>query len=844
MLRRQNNDLQLRIADLQLTIQQLHAEEPMLRIQQLEADKDELNKQIKKLKKLKRRQPDGFRWITRNDYLKVENDIVPKAADGWAQAEHTRKFLEWRNSQPWTGDFSGKIYELKRIQAGKLRFIDYVVVKMAGGIDEEWENVQGIVDTWLAQSKVLQKYHPKVYENVSKSILLENAKDALSSVTKYGEGQTEDDRNVVDAVYHILLNSKIDLKEIKKAGISGYGIDSKESVKHLLDGKPRLWTGRPSKVNEYMVENLRKWLEENADECPCRSIKLDDKIQPVWELRQSVESILKARPDRIRGYGTTLLRKTMKTHLPWFKKAQSKYFCCGHCDQRCRDVSLLNESKLQIHLIANHLTPRSYAKESEHSQDLTDLNASMLPINLWLPDEDKMNTMLGALMEQKEINVNVVVRLKNAWSRLHHTQPHYIEKVTVRQVKNAQEARARNELHQQENSGFCVSVSDHITSVKLGLKKRMTMEESAAGAIQPLMIFIQTIDHEKHDANDTHRAAFVVISMRDDKTGWGISEVEDLISKDDEFDRIIKKCRYLSHWNDHGGSFPGEEVAGWILGHLPSKYPHLESIEYNSFAARHGKDRSDFVGSIIVRFLREKQATEKGLQSRNIDDIVDYLQDRSQQNEIHNGSDLRIHILAWKPETERPGTYPTLKLGNTRKSYSKVLYRRHDKKTIIIDKGMPNLENYNDQTRGALIPVNIGVAEREEKVKERKRETIHREIRDYSKPVLSEWAAFRDGLSTQECSTQLKPNAMHCECNMCVLLYIDEVDWRINPHDTIYKYFFANLHNSNNDNESSSSSTTDAQRPYKRRRIHDIQPPNDPNSFDFVNDMSVDKEEL
>ena len=755
MIRRQNNDLQLRITELELTIQQLHAEEPMLRIQQLEADKDELNRLIIKLRKLKRRQPDGWRWILRNDYLMDENDIVPKADEGWAEAEHRRSFLGWRNSMPWTADFSPKIYELKRIQASKLRFIDYVVEKMAGGIDEEWENVEGLVDTWLAESKLLQKYHPKVHENVSKAILLESAKDALSSVTKYGDGQTEDDRNVVDAVYRILLNSKIELKAIKQAGILGYGIDSKESVKHLLSGKPRLWTGRPSKVDEYLVDNLRKWLEKNADECPFRSIKLDDKIQPVWELRQSLESILKARPDRIRGYGTTLLRKTMKTRLPWFKKAKSKYFCCGHCDQRCRDVSLLNKSKLQVHLIANHLTPRSYAKESPNSQDLTDLDASMLPVDLWLPDEDRMNTMLGALMEQQEINVNEAVRLKNAWSRLLNTQPHYIEKVTVRQVKNAQEVRARNELDQQENIGFCVSVSDHITSIKLGLKKRMTMEESAAGSIQPLMIFIQTIDHEKHDANDTHRTAFVVISMRDDKTGWGISEVEDLISKDDEFDRIIKKCRHLAHWNDHGGSFPGEEVAGWILGHLPSKYPHLESIEYNSFAARHGKDRSDFVGSIIVRFLREKQATEEGLQSRNIDDIVAYLQDRSQQNEIHNGSDLRIHILAWKPDTERPGTYPTLKLGNTRKSYSKVFHRRQDERTVIIDKGMPDLENYTDQTRGAVIPVSIGVAERVETVKERKRKTTQPEIRDYAKPVLSEWAAFRAGLSTQECSTQL-----------------------------------------------------------------------------------------
>ena len=36
----------------------------------------------------------------------------------------------------------------------------------------------------------------------------------------------------------------------------------------------------------------------------------------------------------------------------------------------------------------------------------------------------------------------------------------------------------------------------------------------------------------------------------------------------------------------------------------------------------------------------------------------------------------------------------------------------------------------------------------------------------------------------------------------------------------------------------------DIQTTKKSPRIHDIQPQNDPNSFDFEDDMSVDKEEL
>ena len=65
-----------------------------------------------------------------------------------------------------------------------------------------------------------------------------------------------------------------------------------------------------------------------------------------------------------------------------------------------------------------------------------------------------------------------------------------------------------------------------------------------------------------------------------------------------------------------------------------------------------------------------------------------------------------------------------------------------------------------------------------------------------------------------------------------VLLVISEVDWRINPHDTMYKYFFDTV-NENTDAESLTQENLNTQN--KRRRIHDV------NVFDFVDD---DKDEL
>ncbi len=63
-------------------------------------------------------------------------------------------------------------------------------------------------------------------------------------------------------------------------------------------------------------------------------------------------------------------------------------------------------------------------------------------------------------------------------------------------------------------------------------------------------------------------------------------------------------------------------VAGWVLGELPALFPKLQSLEYNTFAAYHGKDRADSVGALIVKFLREKQSTDEGLRAESLQDAA------------------------------------------------------------------------------------------------------------------------------------------------------------------------------------------------------------------------------
>ena len=71
--------------------------------------------------------------------------------------------------------------------------------------------------------------------------------------------------------------------------------------------------------------------------------------------------------------------------------------------------------------------------------------------------------------------------------------------------------------------------------------------------------------------------------------------------------------------------------------------------KHATFSIRHGKDVADSKGSIIVRWLREKETTLSGLKP-DLDDIVRYLR-TCIKDHIAAGRDADIVILPWKPNS-------------------------------------------------------------------------------------------------------------------------------------------------------------------------------------------------
>ena len=102
--------------------------------------------------------------------------------------------------------------------------------------------------------------------------------------------------------------------------------------------------------------------------------------------------------------------------------------------------------------------------------------------------------------------------------------------------------------------------------------------------------------------------------------------------------------------------------------------------KHATFSIRHGKDVADSKGSIIVRWLREKETTLSGLKP-DLDDIVRYLR-TCIKDHIATGRDADIVILPWKPNSTRPSHSYRLTMGNMRKSNSKMMKRGADGKII------------------------------------------------------------------------------------------------------------------------------------------------------------------
>ena len=159
-------------------------------------------------------------------------------------------------------------------------------------------------------------------------------------------------------------------------------------------------------------------------------------------------------------------------HLPWFRKAASKFFLCHHCESRRMDVDLLNStecslidrpfmctwtyfiiqmihnwcvlstvhswlfsvwwsldegmirSPLSIHLVRNEHTKRDPQVENKYSRVCKDAGkAATLHPDKWLPTADELDTMI----EISEPSEDDERKFRAAWKRLRHTQRHYTE---------------------------------------------------------------------------------------------------------------------------------------------------------------------------------------------------------------------------------------------------------------------------------------------------------------------------------------------------------------------------------------------------------------------------------
>lgn len=64
--------------------------------------------------------------------------------------------------------------------------------------------------------------------------------------------------------------------------------------------------------------------------------------------------------------------------------------------------------------------------------------------------------------------------------------------------------------------------------MKLGLQRRNTTDNTLSKNMPPLLIFIQVFSY-KDKSGKERRTTFVVLSLRNDKTGWGTNAALDLI---------------------------------------------------------------------------------------------------------------------------------------------------------------------------------------------------------------------------------------------------------------------------------------------------------------------------
>ena len=113
----------------------------------------------------------------------------------------------------------------------QLAFVDHVVMKMAGGADQ----VNSFMQYYLERSKLMKERFPEYTDRLSKDAILEESRKTLLFYNKRGNGQDLADRHAVDALLGTLMRSGISRNDIKAAGISGYGADTKLAAAKIRD---------------------------------------------------------------------------------------------------------------------------------------------------------------------------------------------------------------------------------------------------------------------------------------------------------------------------------------------------------------------------------------------------------------------------------------------------------------------------------------------------------------------------------------------------------------------------------------------------------------------------------
>lgn len=492
--------------------------------------------------------------------MHTHGDVIPMARP-WRQITHDKRTTSFRTAMGVQQE--KHLEKIRHEMRSQIAFIDHVVTQMAGGADQ----VNAFVQYYLEKSRLMKERFPEYTDRLSKKMLLEESRKTLLFYNKRGDHQDLADRHAIDALLGTLMRSDISWNDIRAAGIEGYGANTKLAANKIRDHVERYWIGRPTKSTQHVIDQLERVLIENSQPSPCRTI-IDPKsrgIKSVLEFKEPISVIL-MRTDMVKRKEVSVrkLEQIIKEELPWFKAPCSRFFCCGICDQRCQDARFLNNGPLPMFLVYRRgQLDRKYLHETEASRNLLSPEAAVLPWNLWLPS----HAQFARMVVDAELDENETAKSWGAMGRLMNTQPHYREQVEVREVKNIQELRARL------TPEFCVGVADHITSIRLGIKKINTIDQTMPGRMPPMLIFIQTFDNFNHDDPDNPiRTAVVVLSMRNDKTGWAIQEIENEVYQMDAIRDIMDRCQYHAYWSDHGGSFPTEEVGGWVLGRLAALY--------------------------------------------------------------------------------------------------------------------------------------------------------------------------------------------------------------------------------------------------------------------------------